>query len=576
MNKAKYLSHLHIKESLLIALKEQNAQYIWLDHYPDNVNWFSKFEHKSLTDMINDACAEYADHPCLDFMGQKYTYRETEQMINRFAKGLQDLGVIKGTRVGLLLPNVPYYIFAYFGALKIGATLINFNPLYAEKELHHQLEDSECEYIVTLDAKLIMDKLPCLLKTKQLKKIIVCQMQDLLSFFKRTFISLFGSKQLSPIPKHEKYLCIKDLIDNEGDYQPVQISPATDVALIQYTGGTTGTPKGAMLTHENLYANTKQAELWFEGIEKGYERMLGVIPLFHVFAMTGVMNLGLKIGAEITLLAKFDVKEVLEVINSHKITLFPAVPTIFNAILHEKTLSHYDISSLKMCISGGAPLAMETKAEFEHITGCKLVEGYGLSETSPVAAINPIFGINKSGSVGLPLPQTIIEIIDPDDQKTIKPIYEKGEICIRGPQVMKGYWKNEKETDQVLIDGTFHTGDIGYMDEDGYIFIVDRIKDLIIAGGYNIYPRHVEEAIYLHPSVKECIVAGIPDEYRGQTVKAYIVLKDGTSLTDKELKQFLKDKLSPIEVPKIVEFRTDLPKTMIGKLSRKDVLASEK
>lgn len=563
-------------ESSLVALKEQSHQFIWLDHYPENVNWFTKFEHKSLIDMLDDSCSEFADHSCLDFMGKKYTFRETEQMINRFAKGLQDLGVTKGTRIGLLLPNVPYYIFAYFGALKIGATLVNFNPLYAEKELQYQLSDSECEYIVTLDAKLIMEKLPCLFDNKHLKKIIVCQMQDLLSFFKRTFVSLFGSSQLSPIPKNDKFLCGADLIENKGDYQPVQISPSIDVALIQYTGGTTGTPKGAMLTHENLYSNTKQTELWFEGIEKGYERMLGVIPLFHVFAMTGVMNMGIKIGAEITLLPKFNVEEVLSVISSSKITLFPAVPTIFNAILHEKTLPHYDISSLKMCISGGAPLAMETKAEFEDITGCKLVEGYGLTETSPVTAINPIFGINKSGSVGLPLPQTIVEIIDPADQTTIKPAYEKGEICIRGPQVMKGYWKNQKETDQVLINGTFHTGDIGYMDEDGYIFIVDRIKDLIIAGGYNVYPRHVEEAIYLHPSVKECIVAGIPDEYRGQTVKAYIVLKDGTSLTEQDLTLFLKDKLSPIELPKIVEFRTDLPKTMIGKLSRKDVLASEK
>lgn len=559
----------------MVALKEQNHQYIWLEHYPDNVNWFSKFEHKSLIDMIDDACADYADHSCLDFMGKKYTYRDTERMINLFAKGLQNLGVTRGTRVGLLLPNVPYYIFAYFGALKTGATLVNFNPLYAEQELQHQLQDSECEFIITLDAKLIMSKLPSLIDNPRLKKIIVCQMQDLLSFFKKTFVSLFGSSQLSPIPKHEKYMCAAKLIDNDGDYQPVQISPVDDVALIQYTGGTTGTPKGAMLTHENLYANTRQTELWFEGIEKGYERMLGVIPLFHVFAMTGVMNLGLKIGAEITLLPKFDLKEVLSVISTSKITLFPAVPTIFNAILHEKDLSYYDISSLKMCISGGAPLAMETKAEFEDITGCKLVEGYGLTETSPVVAINPIFGINKSGSVGLPLPQTIIEIIDPADQKTIKPNYEKGEICIRGPQVMKRYWKNQDETNQVLINGTFHTGDIGYMDDDGYVFIVDRIKDLIIAGGYNIYPRHVEEAIYLHPSVKECIVAGIPDEYRGQTVKAFIVLKDGTSLTEKDLTLFLKDKLSPIELPKIVEFRTELPKTMIGKLSRKDVLASK-
>jgi len=370
-----------------------------------------------------------------------------------------------------------------------------------------------------------------------------------------------------------------DLISNDGVFQSVTINPSEDLAVLQYTGGTTGVPKGAMLTHGNLYANVTQSRLWFPGVAMGKERMLGVLPFFHVFAMTVVMNLTIMIGGCIIMLPRFDLAQVVKTIHKKRPTLFPAVPTIYTAINHYKNLAKYNLRSIKFCFSGGAPLPVEVKHDFERLTGCVLVEGYGLSETSPVTHGNPLIGENKTGSIGLPVPGTIVEIVSLEDRTTLMPQGEKGEICIRGPQVMKCYWNHREETagvmDSMPEGDRLHTGDVGYLDEDGYTFIVDRIKDMIAAGGFKVYPRHVEEAIYLHEAVEECIVAGVPDDYRGQTVKAFIKLRQGQSLNAADLKAFLKDKLSPIEMPKQIEFRDNLPKTAIGKLSRKMVLEEE-
>lgn len=524
---------------------------------------------------MDEASQKYPNAPCIDFLGRKYTYKDTHKIINHFAKYLQDNGATKGTRIGLFLPNTPYFIFAYYAILKIGGIVVNFNPLYAKRELVHQLEDSGTEILITLDLKIMMEKAEPLLYETSLKKVIICTMQDILPFWKKLLFATVGFLKKAKIPTNKNFLLFSNCFQNEGDFTPAEINPREDIAVLQYTGGTTGIPKGAMLSHANLVANTEQAALWFHKIKSGQDKMLGVIPLFHVFAMTAVMNLSIRLGMEIYLLPRFELKQVLKTLAKAHINFFPAVPTIYTAILNEKSLKDYDLSSIKMCISGGAPLPMDVKTEFEALTGCSLVEGYGLSETSPVATINPLSGTPRSGSIGLPVPQTIVEIIDRNDNVTPLPIGQKGEICISGPQVMLGYWRNPQETKMILKKDRFHTGDIGYMDEDGYIYIIDRIKDLILAGGYNVYPRNVEEAIYLHPSIKECIVAGVPDKYRGQTVKAYIVLKEDHYLTKEKLLDFLKDKLSPIEIPKIVEFRDELPKTMIGKLSRKDVLAEE-
>jgi long-chain acyl-CoA synthetase len=356
---------------------------------------------------------------------------------------------------------------------------------------------------------------------------------------------------------------------------PPAIDPETEIALLQYTGGTTGVPKGAMLTHANVVANAVQLRLWAPGLGGEHEKILGVLPLFHVFAMTVVMNHGLLLGAEMVLLPRYELKQLLKTIDKKKPSMFVGVPTLYAAINNAKETQGIDLSSLKYCISGGAPLPLEIKHRFEQLAGCVLVEGYGLSETAPVATCNPFLGVNKEGSIGLPMPGTTVEIVAIDGSERVLPAGERGEVCIRGPQVMKGYWKKPEESAKALKGGRFHSGDIGYVDAEGYIYIVDRLKEMILCGGYNVYPRNVEEAIYMHPSVAECAVIGIPDAIRGQTVKAFIVLREGRTVTKEALCEFLKDTLSPIEMPKQIEFRQSLPKTVIGKILKKALVAEE-
>ena len=549
--------------------------HLWERGYPPEVDWNAPLPAQTLTALFDDSAARFAARPMLDFLGKRSSYGEIAALVDRAAKGFQAAGVGKGVRVGLFLPNTPYYVICYFAVLKAGGIVVNFNPLYAERELQHQIADSGVGMMVTLDLKLLYDKMARMLAESRLKRLVVCPMADILPFPKNWLFPVAKRAEVARIPADDQHLPFKRLIDNDGQPQPVAVDPATDIAVLQYTGGTTGVPKGAMLTHANLTANTEQCRLWFVGAKPGEERMLGVLPFFHVFAMTVVMNLSIRMGAEIVMLPRFNLDEVMEAIHKKRPTLFPAVPTIYTAINHHKQLEKYDLSCIRFCFSGGAPLPVEVKQAFERTTGCVLVEGYGLSESSPVATGNPMTAPGKAGSIGLPLPGTVIEIVSLEEPRRVLPPGEKGEVCIRGPQVMQGYWKKPDETAMTLVDGRLHTGDVGYMDEDGYTFIVDRIKDMILCSGFNVYPRNVEEAIYLHPAVAECVVAGLPDEYRGQTVKAYIRVDDGKTLTREELIDFLKDKLSPIEMPKVIEFRDQLPKTMIGKLSRKALLDEE-
>lgn len=555
------------------------SQYPWAKKYPASVDWQAELSQRPLFDIFDEAVRHYADHGFLDFLGRLYTYRDIDVMVAKAARGLQDLGVKKGDRVGLFLPNSPYYVALYFAVLKIGGIVVNFNPLYAEREIEHQINDAGLALMATIDIPNIYGKLAKMLGKTTLKRIIVCKMTEILPPLLSVLYRVVKRKDIAHTPDDSSHILFSILIENDGVYVPASINPKEDVAVLQYTGGTTGVPKGAMLTHGNLYANVTQSRLWFPHVELGQERMLGVLPFFHVFAMTVVMNLTVKIGGCIIMLPRFDLEQVVKVIHKKRPTLFPAVPTIYTAINHYKSLSRYNLHCIKYCFSGGAPLPIEVKQDFERLTGCILVEGYGLSETSPVTHGNPLEGENKIGSIGLPMPGTIVEIVSLEDHTTLMPIGEKGEICIRGPQVMVGYWQHPAETagvlDQIPDGPRLHTGDVGYLDEDGYTFIVDRIKDMIAAGGFKVYPRNVEEAIYLHPAVEECIVAGVPDEYRGQTVKAFIKLRTGQSLTQGDLKTFLRDKLSPIEMPKLVEFRDSLPKTLIGKLSRKMILEEE-
>ena len=397
---------------------------------------------------------------------------------------------------------------------------------------------------------------------------------DLLPSIKSILFRLFKSKELArpnQSDQADKLIYQKDLIDNDGQISPPEIDLYNDIAVLQYTGGTTGIPKGAMLSHANLSINVYQTLAWNPDFVVGEEITMGILPFFHVFAMTVVMNSSIAMAGEILLIPKFDLKDSLKLIDQKKPTIVPGVPTLYTAMINYPELSKYDLSSITSCISGGAALPIEVKRAFEKLSGCTLVEGYGLSETSPVATCNLTNGPVREGSIGIPLPLTKLSIRSLENPEQEMPIGENGEICLAGPQVMRGYWNKEKETADVFVDKFFRTGDVGYMDEEGFTYIVDRIKDLIICSGFNVYPRRIEEAIYEFSAVEEVTVVGIPDDYRGEAPKAFIKLKEGQTATDKEIFEFLKPKLSKIEMPSVIEFRDQLPKTMIGKLSKKEL-----
>lgn len=529
-----------------------------------------------LPSILEDAARRCPDRPALDFLGQKTSYAELARLVDQAAKGFQNLGLRRGTRVGLCLPNTPYSVVCYYAVLKAGGVVVNFNPLYVERELKHQIEDSGTTIMVTLDIRQIYPKVAAMLDaTSCLERIVVCSMSGILTAMKSMMFHVFKRSEIADVPDNLNHLRFERLIANDGNPKPVDIAPETDLAVLQYTGGTTGVPKGAMLTHGNLSANTEQLRRWVPDMRIGEERMLLVLPLFHVFAMTVGMNLGLALAAELILLPRFDLKQVLKTIVRKRPTLFPGVPTIYTALNAAAETGEWDLSSIKICISGGAPLPVEVRSRFEKLTGCALVEGYGLSESSPVATCNPIGGVVKAGSVGRPMDGTGIEIRSPVDPAVVMEQGEKGEVCIRGPQVMAGYWNRPADTEAAMTGGALRTGDIGYLDEDGYLFLIDRIKDVIISGGYNIYPRRIEEALYQHPDVAEAVVIGIPDSYRGQAPKAFVRLREGRQATPEQLREFLAGYLSRVELPKIIELRKELPKTMVGKLSKKDLVAEE-
>jgi long-chain acyl-CoA synthetase len=557
-------------------MEATTASRPWLATYPPGIDWHATFPEQPLYRFLEDSVVRFADRPCLDFLGKGYSYAEVGRLVRRAAKGLAALGVGKNTRVGLMLPNTPYYVIAYFAILEAGGTVVNINPLYAPPEVRHLVEDAGIDIVVTLDAKPLYGALAPLLAGTTLRKIVVCPLAGILPFPQNLLYRLLKRGEVAHPPRDDRHVAFADIIANDGIFSPVTVEPKRHVAVLQYTGGTTGVPKGAMLTHQNLVANTLQALLWFPDNVSGRERCLAVLPFFHVFAMTVAMNLSILSGAELILMPRFEIKSLLAAIARKRPTTMPGVPTLFTAIYSDPAAARVDLTSIRSCISGGAPLPLEVKSRFEAVTRCTVVEGYGLSETSPVVACNPLHGVNKPGSVGLPMPATVVDIVSLDDPSRSQPQGERGEIVVRGPQVMAGYWRQPQATGDVMLpDGGLRTGDVGYLDGDGYLFLVDRIKDVIIAGGYKIYPRHVEEAIYQHPKVAECIVLGIADRYRGQTVKAYVALVPGAELGESELLAFLKGKLSPIEMPKIVEFRATLPKTLIGKPSKKALLDEE-
>lgn len=552
--------------------------HAWLRSYPRDVKWNMAAEPAPLFSLIEQAVARNPDRPCTNFLGATLTYREIGDLVDRTAAGLQALGVVKGTKVGLLLPNSPTFIVYYFAVLKAGGVVVNYNPLYSLEELASQVEDSETELMVTLDLKILFEKVERLLADKVLKGAVVCSFPALLPATKAVLFKLFKAKELaSPrtSPVRGLIRLEAEVLAHSDTFEPVAIDPLADIAVLQYTGGTTGTPKGAMLTHANVYLNVQQIAAWAPGLVDGREKVMAVLPFFHVFAMTVVLNLGVKVAAEMILMPRFTLQEALDLITRHRPTIMPGVPTLYNAILNHPKIKSYDLTSLKFCISGGAALPLEIKERFEAATRCTLVEGYGLSEASPVVTCNPLDGPVKSGSIGLPLPMTVVSLRDLTDPTREVPLGERGEICVAGPQVMQGYWNRPQETEDQFVGAFVRTGDVGVMDEDGFFFIVDRIKDLIICSGYNVYPRRVEEALYEHEAVQEVIVIGIADPYRGEAPKAFVKLRDGHEATKAVLMKHLEAKLSKIEMPADIEFRDALPKTMIGKLSKKELKEEE-
>jgi long-chain acyl-CoA synthetase len=551
------------------------ATWPWLKAYPPGIDWHARFPDQPLYRFLEESVARHRDRPCLDFMGRSWRYDEIGALVRRAAKGFAALGVGKGVRVGLMLPNTPYYVVAFYAVLEAGGTVVNINPLYTPSEIAHLVADAEISILVTLDLKALCAGVEPLLGRSGLRQVVVCPMAAILPRAKSLAFRLLKRGDLARPARDGAHVAFADLVANDGVFAPAAVDPARDLAVLQYTGGTTGVPKGAMLTHRNLVANTLQCLSWFPDIEIGRERVLAVLPFFHVFAMTAAMSFSIASGAEIILLPRFEIKSLLAAIRRTRPTTMPGVPTLFTAVYTEATSRRIDLTSIKFCISGGAPLPLEVKHKFEAATHCTVVEGYGLSETSPVATCNPLHGVNKAGSVGLPLPGTTIEIVALDDPSRTLPTGERGEVTVRGPQVMAGYWRNPQASAAVLSEGRLRTGDVGYLDDDGYLFLVDRIKDIIIAGGYKIYPRNVEEAIYRHPEVAECIVLGVADRYRGQTVKAFVAPVPGAKLDEEKLRAFLKDRLSPIEMPKLFEFRPSLPKTLIGKPSKKALIDEE-
>ena len=562
-----------------VGMSGLQLDYPWLTRYPADVNWHQSFKATPLQAILDETARRHGDRPCTNFLGRMMTYREIHAEAEKAAAGLQRLGVRKGTKVGLLLPNSPTFIIYYFAILKVGGVVVNYNPLYTIEELSFQVKDSETELMITLDLKLLFDKVEKLIAAGTLPRAVVGSFPSLLPGAKSVLYRLLKGRDLArpkASPVAAKLAWDVDVRGGGADYTAPAIDPQEDLAVLQYTGGTTGTPKGAMLTHANLSINVQQSLAWVPGLELGRERVLGGLPFFHVFAMTGVMNFAVAAGFEIVVMPRFILEDAMKLITSTRPTVMSGVPTMFIAMMNHRKLKTFDLSSLKVCLSGGAPLLLETKQQFEKLTGCKVVEAYGLSEASPAVTINPLDGPVKELSIGQPIPGTIVSLRDPAEPTRQVAQGEKGEICIKGPQVMKGYWKRPEATaEQMTADGYLRTGDVATMDAEGFIYIVDRIKDLIICSGYNVYPRNLEEAISKHPAVEEVTVIGIKDAYRGEAPKAFIKLRAGETATAADILKHLEPLLSKIEMPSEIEFRASLPKTLIGKLSKKELKAEE-
>ena len=542
----------------------------WVKFYEDQVPPEIELPEISLPQLFEQSVANNPNGSAASFFGKKITYTELGRLVDQFAIALTRLGVKQGDRVAIMLPNIPQYPIVHFAALKIGAIIVPTNPLYVERELQYQLNNSGAETIIALDIH--FPKIEKVKPETGLRNVITTSVQEYLPGLLKLLYPIKAKKEGNwyKVNRAPGIHFFEDLITEKF----VAISPDIDVkpddiAMFLYTGGTTGVSKGAVLTHRNLVANVIQIRTWYCEVKDNEEVVLCALPFFHSYGLTTCLHMAVLLSSTMVLIPNpRDIKTLLKEIQREKATLFSGVPTLFVAINNFPEISKYDLSSIKACVSGGAPLPLEVARQFEEISHGALVEGYGLSETSPVTHANSINGKRKEGSIGIPLPNTDAWVVDPETKKAL-PKGEVGELAVKGPQVMNGYWKMDKETKEVLRDGWLYTGDMSKMDEDGYFYIVDRKKDMIIAGGFNIFPREIEEVLYQHPKILEAAVIGLPDEYRGETVKAFVVCKEGASLSFEEVIEFCKSKLAPFKVPKLVEFRDSLPKSNIGKVLRR-------
>jgi len=533
-----------------------SANQPWKAKYPARIRSEVDIPDHPLQQFLFDSAARVPENPAMSFYGQKWTYAQLEAQVKVFASALQRQGVRKGDRVALVLPNCPHFVIAYFGIVTAGAIVVQINPMLVERELQYILADSGAVAAVVLDA--LYPRVKAVQAQTSVKTIIAC--------------SLGGESK----PPEEPDMTFTAWMQSGTGIapEPVEIRPAEDVAVLQYTGGTTGRSKGAMLTHRNLVANAVQSvEFAKDKIEYGKERYLAVIPMFHVYGMTCCLTIPVYQGGCIVMLPRFDVNELLETVKREKPTHFPGVPTMYIALLNHAEPGLFD--GLKLCNSGSAPMPVELLREFERKTGSIITEGYGLSEASPVTHSNPYFAERKPGSIGIGLPSVDYKIVDLETGTRELPPNTVGELVVRGPNVMVGYWNMPEETASALRDGWLYTGDIAKMDEEGYVYIIDRKKDLIIASGYNVYPRDVEEVLYEHPAVMEAVVIGVKDAYRGETVKAFVVLRPGQEATEEEIIRHCRANLAPYKVPTIVEFRKELPKSSVGKILRRALREEE-
>jgi long-chain acyl-CoA synthetase len=542
----------------------------WVQYYEPGVSEHLTYPDLTLGGVLEETARKFPDHPALVFFGKKITYTELDAMVSRFANALLGLGVKKGDRVALMLPNIPQMVVSYYGTLRTGAVAVATNPLYHAHELEVQLKDSGAETLVAVD--MFYPVISPVLSRTGVKHLILCNIKDYLPFPLNLLYPLKArlEKQWVPVKRVPPIHDFLSLLTNASEKPPATPVLPDDIAILQYTGGTTGVPKGAVLTHRNLVVNAFQCRTWLTVRNEGEERILSVIPFFHVYGMTTAMNLGILIGAELILLPKFHAKEVLATIQKYRPTIFPGIQAMYLAIGNYVKTHKYDLTSIKAAISGAGPLMREVQDRFEQLTRSRIVEGYGLSEASPVTHANPIFGRRKPGTIGLPWPDTEARIVDLETGTREMPVGEAGELVVSGPQVMQGYWNKPEETALTLRNGWLHTGDVAKRDEEGYFMIVDRIKDMIKTVGENVYPREIEEVLFMHPKVKDAVVVGLPhEEYLGERIKAYIVLKEGVTATADEIIEFCKAELSKFKVPKEIEFRDQLPKTLVGKVLRR-------